>query len=323
MTNRSWLRTMPALLAASLALTVSACGSDDDSTSSTSDSTASTSTAAALPGKGKPPVTLGAKDFTEQFILGELYGQALKAKGFDVTIKSNIGSSEITDKALTSGKIDLYPEYTGTIVSTLAGQDDQPKSADATYEAAKAFEAKRGFTTLDKTPFFDADGLAVKPEYADKNGLKTVADLSKVGRFSYGAPPENRTRFQGLKGMKSEYGLNDVDFKPLAIGLQYKALASDKIDVAAVFTTDGQLQGGKYTVLEDPKGIFGYQNVTPVVSDKVLAAQGPAFAETLNAVSAKLTNEAMQKMNAAVDLDKAKPAAVAKAFLQANGLLEG
>ncbi len=322
MTNRSWLRTMPALLAASLALTVTACGSDDDSSKSTSSAaTTSTSAAAELPGKGKPPVTLGAKDFTEQFILGELYGQALKAKGFDVTIKSNIGSSEITDKALTSGKIDLYPEYTGTIVSTLAGQSDQPQSADATYEAAKAFEAKRGFTTLDKTPFFDADGLAVKPEFADKNGLKTVADLKKLSSFKYGAPPENRTRFQGLKGMKSEYGLDNVDFKPLAIGLQYKALASDKIDVAAVFTTDGQLQGGKYTVLEDPKGIFGYQNVTPVVSNKVLAAQGPEFAATLNAVSAKLTNEAMQKMNAAVDLDKQKPAAVAKAFLEANGLL--
>lgn len=330
MTTRTWLRSMPALLATALAIGVSACGSDDNDSSSTSTpaaatgTAASTSTAAAAPtdqpGKGKPSVTLGAKDFTEQFILGELYAQALRAKGYTVELKSNIGSSEITDKALTSGKIDLYPEYTGTIVSTLAGEKDQPKSADETYEAAKKFEAGRGFTTLDKTPFFDADGLAVKPEYAQKNGLKTVADLSKVGTFSYGAPPENRTRFQGLKGMKSEYGLTKVDFKPLAIGLQYKALASGKIDVAAVFTTDGQLQGGKYTVLEDPKGIFGYQNVTPVVSDKVLEEQGPEFAATLNAVSAKLTNDAMQTMNAAVDLDKQKPAAVADKFLKANGL---
>jgi osmoprotectant transport system substrate-binding protein len=323
MTTRTWLRTMPALLAAALALTVSACGSDDSSDStSTPAASASTSTPAAadLPGKGKPSVTLGAKDFTEQFILGELYGQALRAKGYTVKIKSNIGSSEITDKALTSGKIDMYPEYTGTILTAIAGNDDRPKSADETYDLAKQFEATRGFTTLDKTPFADADGLAVKPGYAKSKGLTTVADLAKVGSFKYGAPAENRTRFQGLVGMKQEYGLKDIKFKPLAIGLQYKALESGNIDVAAIFTTDGQLQGGKYTVLEDPKGIFGYQNVTPVVSDKVLAAQGPEFAATLNAVSAKLTNEAMQTMNAAVDLDKQKPADVAAKFLEANGL---
>jgi osmoprotectant transport system substrate-binding protein len=324
MTLFSKRRGVPALLTAVLALGFSACGSDDDGKSSSAPaSTGSTAAATAQPGKGKPPVTLGAKNFTEQYILGELYGQALKAKGFSVTVKSNIGSSEITDKALTSGKIDLYPEYTGTILTAIAKMEDRPRSAEEAYELAKAFEAERGFTTLDKTPFFNADGLAVLPDYAEKHGLKTIADLAKAGSFAYGAPPENKTRFQGLVGMKQEYGLDKVKFRPLAIGLQYKALDSRKIDVAAIFTTDGQLQGGKYTVLEDPKGVFGYQNVTPVVNAKVLAAQGPEFAATLDAVSAKLTTEAMQQMNAAVDLDKAKPAAVAKAFLDANGLLEG
>ena len=113
--------------------------------------------------------------------------------------------------------------------------------------------------------------------------------------------------------MKKAYGLNNIEFKPLSIGLQYKALDTGKIDVAAVFTTDAQLAGGKLTVLKDSKGIFGYQNVAPVVSKKVLAAQGPEFEATLNAVSAKLTNEAMQTMNGAVDLDKKKPEEVAKA----------
>jgi osmoprotectant transport system substrate-binding protein len=321
MIHRSRLRPLPALAAAAgLMFGVAACGSSDNSSTSSSSASTSTPAAASLPGKGKPAVTIGDKDFTEQFILGELYAQALRAKGYKVTLKANVGSSEIIDKALTSGKIDLYPEYTGTIVSTIAGVKDQPKSAADTYAAAKAFEAKRGFTTLDATPFFDADGLAVRPDYATKNGLKTVADLKKLKSFKYGAPPENRTRFQGLKGMKSEYGLNNVDFKPLAIGLQYKALESKKVDVAAIFTTDGQLQGGAFTVLTDPKGIFGYQNVTPVVNDKVLAAEGQAFADTLNAVSKLLTNEAVQKMNAAVDLDKQKPADVASAFLKANGL---
>jgi osmoprotectant transport system substrate-binding protein len=308
-----------------IVLALAACGSSKKSSSSSSSSSTSTPASSApsgQPGKGKPAVTLGDKNFTEQYILGELYSQALKAKGFKVTVKKNIGSSEITDKALTSGKIDLYPEYTGVIVQELAHQNNQPKSADETYQRASAYEAKRGFVTLTKTPFFDADGLAVKPAYAQKNGLKTAADLKKVGSFSYGAPAENKTRFQGVVGMKKVYGLTKLKFVPLTIGLQYPALASGKIDVAAVFTTDGQLKGGKYTVLADTKGIFGFQNVAPVVSKKVLTAEGPAFQQTLNAVSAKLNNEAMQTMNAAVDLDKQDPSTVAKAFLNANGLLK-
>jgi len=295
-----------------LALGLAACGSDSSSSKATTD--------ASQPGKGKPAITMGAKDFTEEFILGELYSQALKAKGYSVKLKSRIGSSEITDKALTSGEIDMYPEYTGVIATELAGTKDQPRSAAATLKIATAFEAKRGFTVLEPTPFFDADGLAILPAFAQKNGLRTIADLAKVGRFSFGAPPENRTRFQGLKGLQQAYGLKQIDFKPLAIGLQYTALDASKIDVAAVFTTDAKLAGGKYTVLEDTKGIFGFQNVTPVISKKVLDAQGPEFATTLNAVSAKLTNEAMQTMNSAVDIDKQKPAAVAAAFLKANAL---
>ena len=136
-----------------------------------------------------------------------------------------------------------------------------------------------------------------------------------------GAPPEFKTRFEGLVGMKKAYGLDNSTFKPLAIGLQYKAL-DDRQDRRRrrVHHRRRSSQGGKYMVLKDPKNIFGFQNVAPVVSKKVLTAQGPAFEQTLNAVSAKLTNEAMQKMNAAVDLDKQKPADVAKEFLQANGL---
>jgi osmoprotectant transport system substrate-binding protein len=306
-------RWLGVALAFVLALGLAACGSSDDSSTAKTD--------ASKPGKGKPPITMGAKNFTEQFILGELYSQALKAKGYSVTLKSNIGSSEIIDKALTSGQIDFYPEYTGVIATELAHVKDQPKSAEETYAVAKKFEEGRGYAVLERTPFFDADGMAVLPAFAQKNGLRTIADLKKVGRFSFGAPPENRTRFQGLVGLKQAYGLNKIDFKPLAIGLQYTALDAGKIDTAAIFTTDAKLASGKYTVLEDTQGIFGFQNVTPVVTKKVLSSQGPEFATTLNAVSAKLTNDAMQKMNSAVDIDKQKPAAVAATFLKANSLV--
>ena len=316
-----WMRVRTlasVVIALVLAAAVAACGSSDKKESSTSASSAPSG----QPGKGKPAVTLGDKNFTEEYILGDLYKQALEAKGFTVKLKGNIGSSEIVDKALTSGKIDMYPEYMDVINGVIAGgkDEDRPKSADEAYTRAKAFEDKRGFAVLDKTPFFNADANAVKPEFAQKNGLRSTSDLKKLKSFKFGAPPENKTRFQGLVGMKKVYGLNNIKFVPLTIGLQYKALDQGKIDVAAVFTTDGQLQGGKYTVLTDPEGIYGYQNVAPVVSKKVLAQQGPAFAETLNAVSAKLTVEAMRKMNAAVDLDKQDPKKVADQFLKANGL---
>jgi osmoprotectant transport system substrate-binding protein len=318
MTTRSWIRSSAAFMAVALAIGLAACGSSNkDKTSSTSSSSAP----ATLPGKGKPAVTLGNKNFTEQYLMGELYAQALRAKGFTVSVKSNIGSSEIIDKALTSGKIDMYPEYEGVLLSEIAHITKPFTDPDAAYQAAKSFEEGRGFTLLDKTTFSNVDAIAVKPAYAQKNGLTQVSDLKKLGKsFTLAGPPEFRTRFSGLVGMKKDYGVVPT-FKPLAIGLQYKALDTGKIDGADVFTTDGQLQRGSYKVLKDPKNIFGFQNNAPIVSKKVLTAEGPAFATTLNAVSAKLTNEAMQKMNAAVDLDKQKPADVAKQFLQANSLL--
>jgi osmoprotectant transport system substrate-binding protein len=296
-----------------LATALAGCGGDDNGGEGSQSSSAQ-------PGKGKPAITIGDKNFTEQYILGELYAQALEAKGFDVTVKSNIGSSEITDKALTSGVIDMYPDYVGTILSVVAGRDNPPASAQGTYAAAKQFEESRGLTLLDPTPFFNSNAVAVLPDYAQQHGLKRVSDLAKVGRFSYADTPENLHRLQGVKGLRDVYGLSKLSFKPLAIGLQYKALTRGDVDTADVFTTDAQLTRTQLALLEDDKHIFGFQNVAPVVSRKVLAAEGPAFAQTINAVSAKLTNDAMRAMNAAVDIDKKEPKDVAGAFLDANAL---
>jgi osmoprotectant transport system substrate-binding protein len=279
--------------------------------------------ASSQPGKGKPAVTIGDKNFTEEFILGELYKQALEAKGWKVNLKANVGSSEIIDKALTSGQIDMYPDYMGTILSVVAGRNNPPSSAKATYQAAKKFEEGRGFTLLNPTPFFDTNAVGTMPSFAQKNNLKTIEDLKKLDSFSYADTPENLHRLQGVAGLKDVYGLKNLEFKPLSIGLQYPALTRGDVDTADVFTTDAQLTRTKLTLLEDTKHIFGFQNVAPVVSQKVLKAQGPEFAKTINAVSSKLTNEAMRSMNAAVDLDKQQPQDVAAKFLQANGLAGG
>jgi osmoprotectant transport system substrate-binding protein len=311
-----------AVLGAGIVLTVAAlaaCGSSSSS-SSAAGSSSSSSGGAALPGKGKPPITMGDKNFTEEFILGDLYSQALRAKGFTVNLKPNIGSSELVDKSLRSGQIDMYPEYTGVILSVIAMQTRRPASEDAAYASAKKFEESRGYTLLNKTPFFDADAMATLKPFAQKNHLVTLGDLKKLKSFSLGAPPENKTRYEGLVGMRQAYGITNVQFVPLTIGLQYAALDKGSVDTANVFTTDGQLQSGKYVILPDTKHIYGYQNVAPVVSQKLLAKEGPAFAQTLNAVSAKLTTHVMQQLNAAVDIQKVDPATVASKFLQANAL---
>jgi osmoprotectant transport system substrate-binding protein len=303
------------------ALALAACGSSKKKPASSSATSTTQSTASGQPGKGKPPVTIGDKNFTEEYVLGELYAQALRAKGFTVKLDKNIGTTEITIKALKSGQLDMYPEYMGIWLTSVAHDAKIYPTADAAYAAAKANAAKSGFTMLTRTPFTDVDALAVLPATAKKYGLSSVADLKKVKGLTLGAPPEFRNRLTGLVGLKNVYGITGVNFKPLAIGLQYQALDAGKIQAADVFTTDGQLQRGKYKVLPDPKNVFGFQNVVPVVNSNTLKAEGPAFTATLEAVSAKLTTAAMQKMNAAVDLDKQDPAAVAKAFLQANGLI--
>jgi len=276
--------------------------------------------AATKPGTGKPAVVIGDKNFPEENILGTLYAQALHAKGYSVTVKNNIGDSELTWKALKAGQIGLYPEYTGTLLSAIAGQTKNPSSAAAAYSQAKAFAAKSGFALLNPTPFADSDVLAVKKAFSAKWKVTSVPQLKKFGKkLVLGAPPEFATRYEGLVGLKQAYGVVPT-FKPVAIGLSYSALDSGSVAVQNVFTTDPQLLSGKYTLLTDPKGVFGYQNVAPVVSKKVLSKEGPAFASTVNAVSRLLTLKSIQALNKAVEVDKLSVPSVSAKFLKANHL---
>jgi osmoprotectant transport system substrate-binding protein len=309
------LRTLPALAAAlALAAGVAACGGGGGAT------VAGTQAAATRPGAGKPPVTLGTKSVTEQILVGQLYQQALQARGFDVSLKQNIGSTQIADRALRAGQIDLYPDYVGAFDRALAHGPAVYPSAAAAFAAGQAYARRHGFELLPMTPFSDVDALAVLPDYARAHRLATVADLAPLRGVRIGAPPEFRLRRAGLRGLADAYGVRAVRFAPLTIGLQYQALDAAEIDVADVFTTDGELQSGKYLLLADPRHVFGFQNVVPVVSRRVLRAEGPAFAATLNAVSRALTTRAMQRMNAAVTLDRQSPADVARQFLSASGL---
>jgi osmoprotectant transport system substrate-binding protein len=310
-------RAAVAILGILAALILTACGSSSSSSSSASSSASTPATS------GGKSLTLGTKDFTEEFVLGELYTQALQAKGYTVTLKRNIGPTEIVDKALTSKRIDAYPEYTGITVAVVA-KKDLPKTAPATADAAKAFYEGRGQTVIGPTPFQDVDAIATTKEYAQKNSLASVADLKGLPSFKLGARPEFKSRFTGLVGMRKEYGITNAKFRQLALGLQYQALDKGDVDTANVFSTDAQLASGKYAVLKDPKGVFGFQQVLFVMNKpKYDAVGGPQFMAIINKVNALLTEPAMRSMNAAVALDKKAPKAVAGQFLKANGLTSG
>jgi len=209
MTRRFTQGVLGGLAAVVLAAGLAACGS------SSSDDNGSTSThTASQAGAGKPTITMGSKNFTEQYILAQLYKQALQAKGITVKYKENIGSTEIMTSALQSGKINFYPEYTGVIVQVVFHRAKSPTTAKATYDLAKKLEAAKGYTLLKATPFYDTDVVAVTNAYAKKYGLKSIADLKKAGAFKFGAFPECKTRSTCLVGYKKQYGLTNVSFVP-------------------------------------------------------------------------------------------------------------
>lgn len=285
-------------------------------------SSASKTTTTSGPGAGKPALTFGTKNFPEQFLLGELYAQALRAKGFRVNLKSDVGATEIIYRALTLGTLDAYPEYTGILRTVIGNRSDRAISAAQAYRDARGVAAHDGIVMLDPTAFADRDALAVKPAFARRYHVRSIPDLAKVPRaVRVSGAPEFRTRVEGFIGLHDIYGLHNIVFRPRRIGTQYAALDDGSVDAADVFTTDGQLtSSSKYVVLKDPKNMFGFQNEAPLVRQKVLDVEGPAFGATLNAVSRLLTTSVMRQMNASVMLQGQSPATVADEFLRAHHL---
>jgi osmoprotectant transport system substrate-binding protein len=310
-----------------LVLVLAAAGCGSGSSGSTSFTATTSSSVGAHgggrgPGSGKPAFTLGTKNFTEQLILGELYAQALRAKGFTVNLKPDIGASEIVARGLAGGAIDGYPEYTGTILSAVAHDSRRPANAAQAYARAASYERAHGAELLAMAPAEDKDVLATAPAYAARHRLRSVADLQRLGSAAtLAGPPEFRRRFAGMVGLRDAYGITGLGFMPVEIGRQYGALHDGRAQVIAVFTTDGELSQGGYALLRDPRNIFGFQNVTFAARRDALQREGPAFQQTIDAVSAKLSTQALRLMNAAVELDHQSPGPVARQFLAANGIV--
>lgn len=306
---------LPLALLAALALLLAAAGCDG----SAADRDAAPR-AATLPGEGRPAVTIGTRTSIEQIVLGQLYKQALEARGYSVRLKQNIGSTEIADAALRSGEIDLYPEYLGVFDRVVAGEDADHLGADAALAAGRTYAASHGFTLLGPTRFENVEAVAVTPRLARAHALRSIGDLHGVRGLRLGAAPELHDAPGGLPGLARAYGITEVDFAPLTDGLQYPALDDGRIDAAIVRTTDGALAEGDYVLLKDPLHLFGVEPVVPVVASRALAAQGADFERTLDAVSARLTTRAMQQLNAQAVLERRPPEDVARDFLRERDL---
>jgi glycine betaine/choline ABC-type transport system substrate-binding protein len=324
-------RTHPllALLAVlCLGFVFAACGSDDEKSSS-SDSGSSSSGEA--PGKeiqkvsgaeGKT-ITVGSKNFTEQFVLGEIYSQALEAAGFTVKKQLNLGSELIAYKALQAGKVDAYPEYTGTALTSFFGVKtaDVPRDAQKAYEDTKNGFAEKQITALAPTPFENTYRLGMTKDGAAKVGNPTkISDLSDSAKdLSISGFPECKQRQDCLLGVEDTYGLK---FKKFVTSEQkYQVLDSGDADVAFIFTTDGDLASGKYVVLDDDKKFFPPYNVTFNVRDEAMKNLGPEGQKVIEDVQKPLTEKVMQELNARVDVDKQKPEEVAKAYLESAGFV--
>ncbi|MBE9127760.1 MULTISPECIES: glycine betaine ABC transporter substrate-binding protein [unclassified Coleofasciculus] len=268
-------------------------------------------------------IKVGSKDFTEQFILGEMYALVLEDQGFEVERKLNLGGTPVAQAGLESGQIDLYPEYTGTGLLTVLKQSAKSDPQQVYQTVADAYKEKFNLVWLEPAPMNNAQALVMTQDGAEQYAIKTISDMAnKASQLTLIGPPEFEAREDGLPGLKKAYGDFQLkNFIPADPGLRYQALNEDQADVAVAFGTDGEISAFNLVVLEDNKNIFPPYQVAPVVRAEVLE-NNPGIREALNSLAPKLTTETMQRLNYEVSGNKREPAEVAKEFLTQEGLLK-
>ncbi|NNM74190.1 glycine betaine ABC transporter substrate-binding protein [Enterovirga aerilata] len=272
---------------------------------------------------GAQTIRVGSKNFTEQFIVAELYAGALEAAGYRVERKINLGATLVAHEALRTGAIDLYPEYTGTgilaVMKATGKQDSDPKRV---FEQVKDFyEREFNLTWLPPSRVNNGYAIVVRPETAREHGLKTLTDLGRVaGKLKLGAGSEFFDRYDGLPGLNEVYGITfSVTRQFAALRLRYEALAQKQVDVANGFSTDWQIAAEKFTALDDDKNLFPPYELAPVVRMEI--ARDAKLVETLARVNALIDNRTMQELNRQVEVDKREPRRVAADFLKQAGLV--
>ena len=327
MTHRiSAARPIAALAVIGLAA-VTACSSSSSSSASSPAAAGSSSTASSSSGSNplsggsgsSGTVVIGSANYPENEVLAEVYALALKAKGVNVSTKLNIGAREVYYPQVEKGAITIIPEYNGTLLTVEADPSSTAKTT-AQVDAALAAKLPSSLTVLNPAPATDSDSITVTQATAAKDHLTSIADLAPyASQLVLGAPPEFKTRSDGIAGLKATYGLTFKGFDPLDESgpITLAALTSGKVQAADVFTSTPQITADKLVVLADPKSNFAAQNVIPLVYKPALT---PTISATLNAVSAKLTTSALLSLNVKVITDKENYTTAAQEWLQSVGL---
>ncbi|SDL54820.1 ABC transporter substrate-binding protein [Arthrobacter sp. ok362] len=296
-----------------LAMALSACGGSSNPLSS-----APASSGAASGGS----LVIGSADFPESQILAEVYAGALNAAGVTASTKPNIGSREVYFKAVQDGSVDVVPDYSGNLL-LYVNKDATEVSAE---DIAKALPAKlpQGLAVLDASKAEDKDAMVVTKATAEKHQLKSIEDMAKVcSEFVVGAPATFAERAYGLPGLKKNYNCELKKLEPFSDGggaVTLKALLSDQVQVADIYTTTPSIPDNDLVVLEDPKNNFIAQQVLPLYNTAKMTDKAK---EALNSVSKVLTTEDLINLNRAVSgSQKQNPKDAADAWLKEKGIVK-
>jgi glycine betaine/choline ABC-type transport system substrate-binding protein len=333
---RTTLRALLALLAVlALAAGLTACGGGEDEAGTggdqaTTNGTNEDSASAVEPIKADPAnqgkqFTVGSKNFTEQYILGEIYAQSLEAAGFDVKKQLDLGSEQIAFKALKSGRIDAYPEYTGTALTSFyrVKIDDVPRDRGDSFEQLDSELEADDIEPFAQTSFENTYRVASTRETAEKyDNPTTISELTeRAGNdVRLSGFPECRQRTDCYVGLRQVY-----DWQPKFVSStgQYNDLDKGQADFTMGFSTDGPLSLDKYVTYKDDEGLFPPYFVTFLVRDEAVEKLGDDGRDLIERVQWPLTEQVMQELNSRVTLDKQEPERVARDYLTESGFIEG
>lgn len=268
------------------------------------------------------PIRVGSKDFTEQFIIGEMYALVLEEAGLPVERRLNLGGTPVAQAGLLSGQIDLYPEYTGTGLLTVLGLPTLSDPAEVYDTVATAYQEQFDLIWLDPAPMNNTQALAMTRTGAAELGISTISEMAaQASDLVMIGPPEFQVREDGLPGIQAAYGnFRLKEYKSVDPGLRYQGLVNGEADVVVAFGTDGEISAFELVLLEDDQNLFPPYQIAPVVRQEALETH-PQIAEILNALAPELTDSVMQRLNFEVSGNQREPDDVAREFLLDIGLL--
>ncbi|TGD17955.1 ABC transporter permease/substrate-binding protein [Levilactobacillus suantsaiihabitans] len=271
-------------------------------------------------------ITVAGKLGSEPEILINMYKDLIEHDhpNIKVTTKANFGATSFLFKALQSGSVDIYPEFTGTVLESLVkGEKSASHDPAKTYQTAKtALKSQFQMAYLKPMKYQNGYDLAVTKQFAQKYHVKTISDLVAVeDKVHAGFDPDFHQQKDGYPGLSQAYGLKFASVKTMEPSIRYKAIANGKVNLVDGYTTDPEVQEYHLVVLKDDKAFFPPYQGAPLMTEKLLTAH-PELRTTLNKLAGKVTTTDMQKMNYQVSVKHQKAATVARDYLRSHGLLD-